>query len=121
VQELKFPAPVLFRICAVARSIGADRKNFSAEGHYFEISGRFREAILARIDRLERDAAEDARVIPSLLSAGHQVRQAQLVALQIEEAVRLRARLTFSNVTVQSVHDVLCQGKEVPQVRRESV
>jgi hypothetical protein len=79
------------------------------EQHYFEISGRFREAVLARIDRLERDAAEDARVIPELLSPAHQGRQAQLVALQIEEAVRLRARLTFANVTVESIHAVLTQ------------
>jgi hypothetical protein len=78
-----------------------------SEQHYLEISGRFREAVLARIERLERDADEDARVIPDLLTPSHQRRQAQLVAAQIEEAVRLRACLAGSEVTVMDVHRVL--------------
>jgi len=82
-------------------------REFMSEQHYFEISGRFREAVLARIERLERDAHEDAQVIVDLLSPAHQRRQAQLVAAQIEEAVRLRACLCGTGVTVQSIHKVL--------------
>jgi hypothetical protein len=78
-----------------------------AEQQYFEISGRFREAVLARIERLERDATEDARLIPDLLNEDHQRRVATLVAAQIEEAVRLRACLATTGVTVQAIHDVL--------------
>jgi hypothetical protein len=79
----------------------------TSEQHYFQISGRFREAVLARIEQLERDAAEDARVIPQLLSEDHQRRVALLIAAQIEEAVRLRTELTRTIVTVESIHGAL--------------
>ena len=78
-----------------------------SEQHYFQISGRFREAVLARIEQLERDAAEDARLIPQLLSEDHQRRVALLIAAQIEESVRLRTELTRTIVTVESIHDAL--------------
>ena len=81
-----------------------------SEQHYFEISGRFREAVLARIERLERDATEDATLLPQLTSEDQQRRVAKLVASQIEEAVRLRTRLTFSGVSVQAIHDALTRG-----------
>ncbi|SFS00216.1 hypothetical protein SAMN05421771_0461 [Granulicella pectinivorans] len=81
-----------------------------SDQHYFEISGRFRDAVLARIERLERDAHEDSLLIADLLSPAHQRRQAQLVAAQIEEAVRLRACLCGTSVTVQSIHKVLTRG-----------
>lgn len=81
----------------------------NSEQQYFEISGRFREAVLARIERLERDATEDARLIPQLTSEDHQRRVALLVAAQIEEAVRLRTRLSAPGVTVQSIHDAMTQ------------
>jgi len=83
------------------------RQETVSEQQYFQISGRFREAIEARIERLERDASEDARLMPQLLSEDHQRRVALLVAAQIEESVRLRAQLSRPNVTVESIHNVL--------------
>jgi ribosome-associated translation inhibitor RaiA len=83
------------------------RQEIVAEQQYFQISDRFREAIKARIERLERDANEDARLMPQLLSEDHQRRVALLVAAQIEESVRLRAQLSRTDVTVESIHDVL--------------
>lgn len=81
--------------------------NKNSAQQYLEISGRFREAVLARIERLERDATEDARLIPQLLSEDHQRRVATLVAAQIEEAVRLRTCLSTTGITVAAIHDVL--------------
>ena len=64
------------------------------EQQYDEISNRFRKAIEARIDRLERDAGHDARVIPHLLHPDHKRRQRLLASTQIEQAIRLRRRLS---------------------------
>ena len=61
----------------------------------FEVSERFRDAVERRIARLEQDALDDARIIPMLDCEDHRQRQMLLVATQIEEAVRLRARLSF--------------------------
>jgi hypothetical protein len=83
----------------------------TSEQHYFQISGRFREAVLARIEQLERDAAEDSRVIPQLISEDHQRRVALLVAAQIEEAALLRERLSFTYVSVESIHDALTSSR----------
>ena len=78
--------------------------------YQFEISDRFRVAVENRITQLEQDAAQDARLIPELLCEEHRQRQQMLVAAQIDEAVRLRARLTFrSMVTVDSVFECLTE------------
>ena len=79
-------------------------------GPHFEISDRFRLAVESRIRQLEHDAAMDAKVIPDLISEEHQERQELLVAAQIDEAVRLRARLTFRGmVTVDTVFECLTE------------
>ena len=79
-------------------------------GPHFEISDRFRLAVESRIRQLEHDAALDARVIPNLLSEDHQERQKMLVAAQIDEAVRLRARLTFRGmISVDTVFECLTE------------
>ena len=78
--------------------------------YQFEISDRFRVAVENRIAQLEQDAAHDATVIPELLCEEHRQRQQMLVAAQIDEAVRLRARLTFRGmVTVDSVFECLTE------------
>ena len=78
--------------------------------YQFEISDRFRVAVENRITQLEHDAAEDAKVIPELLSEEHRQRQQMLVAAQIDEAVRLRARLTFRGlITADSVLECLTE------------
>jgi uncharacterized coiled-coil protein SlyX len=78
--------------------------------YQFEISDRFRLAVENRITQLEEDAAMDAKVIPELISEEHRERQKMLVAAQIDEAVRLRARLTFRGmVTVDSVFECLTE------------
>ncbi len=59
----------------------------------FEISPRFRQAIEARIARLESDAAEDEMRIVSLMDVDHIHRQMRLVAAQRQEAARMRSFL----------------------------
>ena len=78
--------------------------------HQFEISDRFRLAVESRITQLEQDAADDAKIIPQLSNEEHRQRQQMLVSAQIDEAVRLRARLTFRGmVTVDSVFECLTE------------
>jgi hypothetical protein len=56
----------------------------------FEISPRFRETIVARIARLERDADQDEARLPLLSDSDHIRRHMRLVALQRTEALRMR-------------------------------
>jgi hypothetical protein len=59
----------------------------------FEISPRFRQAIEARIARLETDAAQDEAQILQLADLDHIRRQLRLVATQRQEAIRMRSFL----------------------------
>jgi hypothetical protein len=56
----------------------------------FEISPRFRSSIEERIERLERDAAHDERLVEVLSDGDHIRRQMRLVAMQRFEALRMR-------------------------------
>ncbi|RXH58838.1 hypothetical protein [Granulicella sibirica] len=62
----------------------------------YQISDRFRKVVEARIERLERDAEEDIRLIPTLLSEDHKRRQRLLAISQIEQAIHLRVRLSLT-------------------------
>ncbi len=59
----------------------------------FEISPRFRQAIEARIARLEADAAADEAQVASLMDVDHIRRQMRLVVAQRQEAVRMKSFL----------------------------
>jgi hypothetical protein len=74
--------------------------------NHFEISGRFREVVEARIERLELDAAQDALTLPQLTDPAHIERHRLLITAQIDEAIRLRARLTFSDSPFESIPGV---------------
>jgi uncharacterized coiled-coil protein SlyX len=56
----------------------------------FEISLRFRRSLEERIDRLERDAAADERMLCELNHVDHIRRHRRLVAVQRAEALRIR-------------------------------
>lgn len=56
----------------------------------FEISQRFRQIIEERIVRLERDADSDEKFVNQLANIDHIRRQWKLVAVQREEALRMR-------------------------------
>lgn len=56
----------------------------------FEISPRFRQIIEERIVRLERDADSDEKFVNQLTHIDHIRRQWKLVAVQREEALRMR-------------------------------
>ncbi|HEX3891333.1 MAG TPA: hypothetical protein VHZ28_17510 [Terracidiphilus sp.] len=56
----------------------------------FEISPRFRQTIEDRVTRLEQDAAWDEASIDQLKNTDHIRRQKKLVAMQREEAERMR-------------------------------
>jgi hypothetical protein len=58
--------------------------------HGFEISARFREMIEARVERLDRDAAQDEMRAALLKDGDHIRRQIRLVAVQRAEALRMR-------------------------------
>ena len=55
-----------------------------------EISPRFRRSIEERIQRLERDAAQDEAQVEILVDCDHIRRQMRLVAMQRFEALRMR-------------------------------
>jgi hypothetical protein len=59
----------------------------------FEISPRFRQAIEGRIARLEADAALDEAQILQLADLDHIRRQLRLVAVERQEATRMRTFL----------------------------
>ncbi len=63
---------------------------------YFEISDRFRLAVEKRIARLEQGAAHDTDQLAQITCDDHRKRQRQLINTQIEIAVQLRARLSFT-------------------------
>ena len=62
----------------------------------FEIRLRFRRIIEQRIERLERDAANDEAFLASLQEPDHIRRQMRLVAVQRSEATRMRQFLEGS-------------------------
>jgi hypothetical protein len=62
----------------------------------YEISPRFRQSLEERILRLERDAAEDERMLGDLENEDHLRRHRRLVAVQRAEALRMRLFLDRS-------------------------
>jgi ribosome-associated translation inhibitor RaiA len=62
----------------------------------YEISQRFRQSLEERIARLERDAAEDERMIAHLTHQDHIRRHLRLVSVQRAEALRMRLFLERS-------------------------
>lgn len=57
---------------------------------WYEISPRFREMIVERIDRLESDAARDEAQVECLADPDHISRHMRLVAAERAEALRMR-------------------------------
>jgi hypothetical protein len=72
---------------------GADRRRSDR----LEISKRFRHVIEDRIARLEADAALDEAMMSHLENLDHIRRQIRLVAVQREEASRMRTFLQHSS------------------------
>lgn len=62
----------------------------------YEISPRFRKSMEDRIERLERDAVEDERMLIVLDHPDHIRRHLRLVAVQRAEALRMRLFLDRS-------------------------
>jgi len=62
----------------------------------YEISARFRQSLEERIARLERDAAEDERMLTDLENKDHIRRHLRLIAVQRAEALRMRLFLERS-------------------------
>lgn len=58
--------------------------------HEFEIGVRFRRMVELRIARLESDAASDEAMLQHLENEDHVRRQIRLIAVQRDEAVRMR-------------------------------
>jgi len=67
----------------------------------YEISMRFRRMIERRIERLESDACLDEAAVESLEDSDHIRRHMLLVAVQREEARRMRRFLDHSDVREQ--------------------
>ncbi len=61
-----------------------------AANHDFDIGPRFRQMIEERIARLEYDADSDEKFVNQLANIDHIRRQWKLVAVQREEALRMR-------------------------------
>lgn len=66
----------------------------------FEISARFRRLLEERIDRLERDADSDEAQLAILRHADHIRRHMRLIAVQREEARRMRSFIDNSGTRV---------------------
>ncbi len=64
-----------------------------AENQSFEVSPRFRQSLVDRIERLERDADMDEATAMRLEDAEHLERHLKLVATQRAEALRMRVFL----------------------------
>ncbi len=64
-----------------------------ADPRSFEISPRFRQSLIDRIERLERDADADEAAAMRLEDGGHLERHLKLVAAQRAEALRMRVFL----------------------------
>jgi len=62
----------------------------SASHEAFEISPRFRQSLEDRVARLERDAAEDERMLAHLDNEDHLRRHRRLVVVQRAEALRMK-------------------------------
>ncbi|MBV8631299.1 MAG: hypothetical protein JOZ83_10270 [Silvibacterium sp.] len=60
-----------------------------------EITPRFRVAVETRILQLERDAAQDERILRTLTSPDHRRRQQALIDHQLDKAFRLREMLAL--------------------------
>lgn len=61
-----------------------------SRAHEFAIGATFRRMVELRIARLELDAASDEAMLPHLENEDHIRRQVRLVAVQRDEAVRMR-------------------------------
>ena len=61
----------------------------------FEVSFRFRSAVVSAIFRLEHNAAQDEQTLPGLANEGHQRRQRLLIEKQLDRAFRLREMLAL--------------------------
>ena len=70
-----------------------DELDWYAESQSFEISPRFRQSLVDRAERLERDAELDEEMAMQLVDAGHLERHLKLVAAQRAEALRMRVFL----------------------------
>lgn len=64
--------------------------------HIYEISPRFRRFLEERIARLEQDSATDEQALHFLSDADHIRRHRRLIAVQRNEAERMRAFLNRS-------------------------
>ena len=64
--------------------------------HEFEIGSRFRRMMEERIARLELDAANDEAMLEHLENEDHIRRQMTLVAMQRQDAIRMRRFLDQS-------------------------
>ncbi len=67
-------------------------------GEPMQVSPRFRSTIEAAILELERNAARDERLLPTLLNADHRRRQRLLVEKQLDKAFRLREMLALMSL-----------------------
>jgi len=67
-------------------------------GEPMQVSSRFRATIEATILELERNAARDERLLPTLLSPDHRRRQRLLVEKQLDKAFRLREMLELMSI-----------------------
>jgi hypothetical protein len=65
---------------------------------HLEISMRFRRIIESRIARLESDAASDESMLERLDNSDHMRRHMRLIAVQRDEASRMRRFLAHSNI-----------------------
>lgn len=79
----------------------------------FAITARFRKAVEDRIVTLEHDARRDEDLLPHITCADHRRRHLLLISTQIEEAVRLRTRLSFADVSPAdfTLGAVLAEGR----------
>jgi len=67
-------------------------------GDPMQVSSRFRSTIEATMLELERNAAQDERILPTLLHPDHRRRQRLLVEKQLDKAFRLREMLALMSL-----------------------
>lgn len=65
----------------------------------FEVSVRFRTAVVSAIFRLEHNAAQDEQTLPGLANEDHQRRHRLLIEKQLDRAFRLREMLGLLEVS----------------------
>jgi len=85
---------LLFSGCFATREPKMNLESTMLES--YEISARFRQSLEERIARLERDAAEDERMLTDLENKDHIRRHLRLIAVQRAEALRMRLFLERS-------------------------